>query len=108
MRLDAMRVTGDLNKKVSRVGLPWGGLGLSINACFISRMLDYGVDALIAGETDEYSMFAAADSGVALIETSHTLSENPGLSHFAKILKKEFPELKIIFFSCPRPWEFLS
>lgn len=39
MKLDAMRVTGDLNKKVSRVGLPWGGLGLSINAGFISRML---------------------------------------------------------------------
>ncbi len=106
MRLDAMRVTGDLNKKVSKIGLPWGGLGLSINAGFISWMLDYGVDALIAGETDEYSMMAAADSNVALIETSHTESENPGLSHFAKMLKKRFPKLKIIFFSCPRPWTF--
>ena len=106
MRLNSMRVTGDLDKKVSKIGLPWGGLGLSINAAFISQMLEYGVDALIAGETDEYSMFAVADSNVALIETSHTISENPGLSHFAEMLKKRFPKLKVIFFSCPRPWTF--
>ncbi len=39
----------------------------------------------------------AAEAGVDLIETSHEVSENPGLARFAEILQKAFPEAPVVF-----------
>ncbi len=102
--MDCVRVTGDLAREVSRVGLPWGGLGLSVNVDFIEGLLAYHPDVLIAGETDEYAMFYCIDADVPLIETSHVASENFGLAHFAQDLAADLPSLKVVFHSCPVPW----
>ena len=56
--MDCVRVTGDSQRVVSRVGLPWGGLGLSVNVHFIEALLGYDADLLIAGESDEYEHFS--------------------------------------------------
>ena len=105
MNMDCVRVTGDPAREVSRVGLPWGGLGLSVNIAFIEELLRYRADVLIAGETDEYAMFYCQDADVALIETSHVASENFGLVHFARELAADLPALKVVFHSCPVPWQ---
>ncbi len=102
--MDCLRVTGDPAREVSRVGLPWGGLGLSVNVSFIEGLLRYGPDVLIAGEADEYAMFYCLDADVAMIETSHAASENFGLAHFAEQLAADLPSLKVVFHSCPVPW----
>jgi len=104
MEMNCVRVTGDPAREVSRVGLPWGGLGLSVNIGFIEGLLAYHPDVLIAGETDEYAMFYCLDADVPLIETSHVASENFGLAHFAQDLVADLPALKVVFHSCPVPW----
>ncbi len=102
--LESVRFSGDRRQSVRRVGLPWGGLGLSINAGFVEGCLARGADVLIAGETDDYSMRAVVDVGVPMIETSHAESENIGLRHFARMLADEFPDVPVHFIECPRPW----
>ncbi len=104
MDMDSVRVTGDPSRQVSRVGLPWGGLGLSVNISFVEGLLGYRPDVLIAGETDEYTMFYCRDADVPLIETSHAGSENFGLAHFADDLASVMPGTKVVFHRCPVPW----
>jgi putative NIF3 family GTP cyclohydrolase 1 type 2 len=99
-----VRVTGDLDQVVSRVGLPWGGLGLSLNTGFLQELLAYGPDVFIAGEADDYGMRFAIDAGVPMIETSHATSENPGLKRFADDLRAAFPGLEVTFYANPVPW----
>ena len=105
--LEVLRFTGKPNHIVKRIGLPWGGLGLSLNIRFIETLLKHEPDALIAGETDEYATFYALDAGVDMIETGHSVSENIGLKEYAETLKREYPETKVVFFECERPWAFL-
>jgi len=99
-----VRVTGDLDRVVHRIGAPWGGLGLSLNTSFMQSLLAHDPDVFIAGEADDYGMRFAIDADVPLIETSHATSENPGLEHFARDLKQQFPELKVLFYANPPPW----
>lgn len=104
VNLPFLRVVGDLEKPVRRVGLPWGGLGLTVNIAFIETLLSHQPDVLIAGESDEYAMRYVEDAGVALIETAHSTSENFGLRNFCQRLKEEFPGLKVVFFDLGPPW----
>ncbi len=102
--LPSLRVVGDLGRRVRRVGLPWGGLGLTVNIGFIESLLSHRPDVLIAGESDEYAMRYVEDAGVALIETAHSVSENFGLRNFCQRLREEFPDLKVVFFDLGAPW----
>ncbi len=105
--MSAVRVTADLDREVSRVGLPWGGTGLSVNAGFINRVIEHGPDVLIAGESDEYAMRMIRDCGVELIETGHAVSEEPGLEEFADCLADQFPDLRVLFHRSKPAWEVL-
>lgn len=100
----AVRVAGDLTATVSRVGLPWGGTGLSVNASFINRLIEQEPDVLIAGECDEYAMRMVLDCGVPMIETGHAVSEEPGLKQFAAHLAEQFPGLRVIFHKSEPAW----
>jgi len=102
-----LRVTADLDRVVSRVALPWGGTGLSVNANFINSVIAHDPDVLIAGETDEYAMRMVRDCGVELIETGHAVSEEPGLVRFAAYLGEQFPDLRVVFQECEPAWEVL-
>lgn len=105
--LDAVRVSGDLEREVSSVALPWGGTGLSVNAKFINDVITLGPDVLIAGESDEYAMRMARDCNVGLIETGHAVSEEPGLAIFARHLAASYPGLRVIFHPCEPAWVVL-
>jgi len=105
--LPLVRVVGEPSTPVQRVGLPWGGLGLSVNVSFIESLLEHAPDVLIAGETDDYAMRYVIDAGVPMIETSHGTSENPGLRQFAHRLADDFPELRVVFHECSVPWGYL-
>ena len=102
--LPSVRVVGDPEGHVARIGLPWGGLGLFVNVRFMQQLVDNGADALIAGETDEYAMRFAEDAGMALIETSHAASENIGLRHFAAMLADAHPGLRVVFHDSGTAW----
>lgn len=92
---------------VHRVGLPWGGLGLFVNVSYQQELVAQGVDALIAGESDDYGFRFSADLGIPMIETSHVASENPGLRIFAKELAEAFPSLEVLYYPCEPAWQIL-
>ena len=89
---------------VHRVGLPWGGLGLFVNVAYQQELIAQGVDALIAGESDDYGFRFSADLGVPMIETSHVASEGPGLCLFAKELQAAFPSLDVRYYPNAPAW----
>ncbi|MCD6520275.1 MAG: Nif3-like dinuclear metal center hexameric protein [Anaerolineae bacterium] len=93
-----------MEQTVRRVGLPWGGLGLFVNVAYQQRLIEQGCDVFIAGESDDYGFRFAAECGIPMIETSHEVSENPGLAHFAKMLAECFPEIEVEFYRCPLIW----
>ncbi len=106
--MDHVRVSfaDRLDRKVKRIGLPWGGLGLLTNVGYMQKVLEQGVDVLIAGETDNYGFRFPAEWDVPMIETSHETSENPGIRHFAEMLAAEFPGLKVRFYENERVWDW--
>lgn len=105
--MQAMRIVGDPERQVTRVGLPWGGLGLFVNISFMQRLVDNGAEAGICGETDEYAMRFAEDAGMALIETSHAACENIGLRRFAAMLGEAHPGLRVVFHESGPGWRML-
>jgi putative NIF3 family GTP cyclohydrolase 1 type 2 len=96
----------DTGRKVGKIGLPWGGLGISRNIGYMEQLVRSGCDLLIAGETENYAMRYAADSGVDMIETGHELSENPGLLHFSERFAHDYPQLDILFYENPQAFQY--
>ncbi|MGQ9632136.1 MAG: Nif3-like dinuclear metal center hexameric protein [bacterium] len=105
--LDAVRVVGPSNLEVRRLGAAVGGMGLFVNIGFWEKFHKYDVDTVLVGETDEYAIRYALDSGLAVIETAHPVSENPGLEEFAEELRRDFPRLKVRFHICGVPWHYV-
>jgi len=109
LSLEAVRVScrdSQWEESVGRVGLPWGGLGLFVNVGYQNRLLSHDPDLFIAGESDSYAFYFAREAGVPMIETSHALSENPGLKDFAERLREEdeLEGVPIFFYQNPKPW----
>jgi len=92
------------NQVVHRVGLPWGGLGLFVNVGYQQRLIEHNCDVLIAGESDNYGFRFAEELGIPMIETSHELSENPGLRHFTQLLARAFTDVSFEFYENPCVW----
>jgi putative NIF3 family GTP cyclohydrolase 1 type 2 len=102
--LRSLRVVGDLDRRITKVGVAVGGIGLSFNIGFWEILLRHGAEAVLTGESDEYAMRYAIDSGVDVVETTHPASENPGLRRFCGILRERFPQASVEFYECGVPW----
>ncbi len=107
--LERLRVSAPrgMDQSVRRVGLPWGGLGLFVNVRYQQQLVAMGCDVLIGGESDDYGMRFAADLGIPLIETGHSVSENPGLRRFRDLLAARFADLRVLYYECPPAWEIV-
>ncbi len=105
--MDAVRVTVPSGtekaqtRTVHRVGLPWGGLGLFVNVGYQQALIEQGCDDFIAGESDNYGFRFAQEVGIPMIETSHEVSENPGLQAEA------FPDVAFEFYETPLVWHIV-
>ena len=106
MNMTNLRVAdaGDMNRIVSKVGLPWGGVGLYTNVAYQQQLIEHECDVFIAGESDNYGFRFAAESGIPMIETSHELSENPGIRNFTEILSRTFPNVQFSFYENECIW----
>jgi len=106
-RLDrgAMRVCGDMTRRVRRVGLLHGNLACAHNPDGLLPLLERGADVILAGELDEYPMRGATDLGIPVIELGHAASLAPGLRHLADLLRSLFPGLCVEYFEPVRPWQ---
>jgi len=107
LNLEAIRLSGKPSRKVKRVGLPWGGMGLSLNISFVEELLKHAPDVLVTGETDEYAMYYVLDADVCMVEIGHSVSENIGLKLFVETLRQRYPEVKVVFHECRRPWKLI-
>jgi putative NIF3 family GTP cyclohydrolase 1 type 2 len=96
LKLDRVRVVGDLGRRVRCVGVPMGGLGLDSNLSYLQGCVERGADVLIGGEADEYGLTFVGDAGIPYIETGHFASENPGIINFTHRIQKDFPRLKVV------------
>jgi len=99
-----VRVVGHLDRRITKVGIAVGGIGLSFNIAFWEILLRHGAQVVLTGETDEYAMHYAADNDVGIVETTHAISENPGLRRFCDILRERFPEVPVEFHECGVAW----
>ena len=105
--MTAVRATPhDPAAPVRRAGLPWGGLGLFVNVGYMQSILKYDCDVFIAGESDNYGMHFAMESGVPMIETSHEVSENPGLAQYAQELQAALLTVPVRYYENPMPWRW--
>ncbi|MBN1553376.1 MAG: Nif3-like dinuclear metal center hexameric protein [Phycisphaerae bacterium] len=103
--MKALRVTREESgRPVKRIALPWGGVGLFVNVGNVQDMLNLGVDTLICGETDNYGFRFAEEVGVAVIETSHEVSEAEGLKQFAERLNDAL-DVEVRYVDVPCVWE---
>lgn len=97
-----IRVAGDLDRRVNRVGIAVGGLGQLWG--IPEEFARLGADAVIFGEILDYTVRFALEYGMAVIETEHCLSENFGVAGLADQIRKEYPGLKVVFLDTGSPW----
>jgi putative NIF3 family GTP cyclohydrolase 1 type 2 len=104
----AVRVTGAPERVVTCVGTMVGGLGQDRHLHSWERyLMGTGVEAIVAGETNDFAQRFALDSGIGLIETCHSASEEPGLAVLAADLRCRFPGLRVESHRDPVPWTTL-
>ncbi|GAB5560120.1 MAG: hypothetical protein SynsKO_17670 [Synoicihabitans sp.] len=107
---DPVKVVGDLNTRVSRVGIVPGAYGGKAQIGFTQEC---NFDALIVGEVHEwetpeyYRDSAAAGRPRALIVTGHAVSESLGMAWLADWLALEFSNVAVQFVATPDPFDFL-
>lgn len=104
--MPAVRVSAPsgVDATVHRVGLPWGGMGLFVNVAYQQDLVARGCDCLVAGETDDYGFRFSAELGIPMIETSHEVSEDPGLREFTARAAEAFPAVRFSFHEDACPW----
>lgn len=107
VKLDTIRVTGDLKTEIQRVGFAIGGVGISVNMGALQKLVESYANVIITGEADEESLRFAVDSGVCVIETSHIAYEEIGLEKFAKDLGDEFNGIVVIMVYGGIPWTYI-
>lgn len=107
MNLPRLRATaGDKNRLIRRIGLLCGGGGQIPNSKAHQAVLNEDCDVFIVGETDNYGFHFATDANIDLIETSHEISENPGLLHFCQVISISFPNLSVTFYENKPPFVY--
>jgi len=99
-----VRVAGDPAGIVTLVTVMYGGLLQTWPG--VDEAVLAGADAIICGEALDYSFRAAVDAGIALIETAHVSSENPGMREFARRLAGKLPGIPVRFIDAGLPWRF--
>ena len=106
--MDHLRVTGDPDRVLTRVGTMVGGLMQDRHIkSWEVYLMEHRVEVIIGGETNDFAQRFAVDSGIALIETCHSVSEEPGLEDLAADFRSQFCHAQILFHKEVVPWSTL-
>jgi len=96
-----MRVQGNPDKVIKTVAVGFGNMGFVTDAIVANH-----ADAGIFGELGEFSFIAARESGVAIIETTHLVSESIGFRSVVDVMKQRLPDMRIEFLEVPFAYEW--
>ena len=99
--LKHLRVQGDRDKLITTVAVGFGNMGFVIDAILANQ-----ADAGIFGELGEFSFIAAREANIAVIETTHLVSESIGFRSVVDVMKEKLPGMKIEFLEVPFAYEW--
>ena len=99
--LQHLRVQGTPSKRITTVAVGFGNMGFVTDT-----ILANDADAGIFGELGEFSFIAAREAGVAIIETTHLVSESIGFQSVVDVLKGKLPDVRIEFLEVPFAYEW--
>ena len=100
--LKHMRVQGDRDKLITTVAVGFGNMGFVVDAILANQ-----AEAGIFGELTEFSFIAARESGLAIIETTHLISESIGFRSVVDVMKEKLRDMRIEFLEVPFPYEWV-
>ncbi|MDO6354455.1 Nif3-like dinuclear metal center hexameric protein [Caloramator sp. CAR-1] len=83
--VDNVRIVGNLDKKIKRIGIV-GGSGSS----FIRDALNKGCDVLVTGDIKHHDAIIASELGLNIIDVGHFASEYLAVPYLLDIIKKSF------------------
>jgi putative NIF3 family GTP cyclohydrolase 1 type 2 len=112
--IEAVRLVGDLETRVEKVGLLIGGgsLGLGSDTMPMEMMREHDLDVIVAGEILEWTLCAyvrdAAQLGMkkALIVAGHNRTEEAGMKHLPEWLAKVLPSIPSFFVEAGDPYRY--
>jgi putative NIF3 family GTP cyclohydrolase 1 type 2 len=84
LEIPCVRITGNIHRTVSYIGVAPGGLGQIFT--YADEFADTNTEAIIFGEALAYSEIYTLESGYSSIATSHEVSEMPGMKKLASLL----------------------
>lgn len=90
LKLDNVKVFGDLDGKIRRAAL-CPGSGKSE----IGESLRKGADVLIAGDIDHHSGLDAVEQGLAVIDAGHYGTEYIFMDEMERFLNRELPDISV-------------
>ena len=99
MKLDAVRVYGDPDRIVSRVGVS-SGAGKSA----VSDALAKDADVLITGDLDYHTAIDANARGLAMIDAGHYGTELIYITYMADYVREKFPSLTVLTMEIEQPY----
>ncbi len=94
LNFNSCRIFGNPDKKIRQFAFLIGGFGEN-QVHMPQAAMEMGAEAIIIGDMSEFVVIAALEMGMPVIETSHSVSENPGIRRQAEILSQKFPSLNV-------------
>lgn len=102
MKLEAVRVYGDPDRIVKRVGISSGaGKGC------VQDALEKGADVVITGDLDYHTAIDANARGLAMIDAGHYGTEYVFIPFMEGYVREKFPELDAITMEIIQPYRVL-
>lgn len=89
--LDAIRVVGDLDKKITKVGICTGSA-----VEYMKKVKAAGAQVFITSDMRYHESQKALDLGLALIDATHFASENIIVPTLCNMIKEACPSIKVV------------
>ena len=99
MKLDAVRVYGNPEKIVSRVGVSSGAGKSAVGDALLKH-----ADVLITGDLDYHTAIDACPRGLAMIDAGHYGTEFTYIPFMAEYVREKFPFLTVLTMEIEQPY----
>lgn len=92
-----IRIFGEQSRIVSKIGTMIGSLGGN-QLLMPYEVNDQGGEVIILGDMIEYVLLTTLELGMAVIETLHSVTEEPALKNIKTFLREKMTGTEIIFY----------